>query len=282
MIELKGVTKQYGKQSAINQLSLDIHQNGVYCLLGRNGAGKTTLMKLLAGRIPVTEGQITVDGKKVSPSKMPEEVTYIESSTSQFNLKISALIDISAELQSNFDREFAKEMAARFELDLNKKFGKLSQGMKTMLSTILALSSHSKVVLLDEPTMGFDAIMRHHFNALLMESYQAHPRIIIVSTHLIDEIAKVTERLIIIDKGRNLLETNMEDIDEKAYTITGPANAVAPLIEGLNCIGKTYAGSILAAHIYDENIETLPEGVTITRLGLQDFFINIVGGITDE
>jgi len=281
MIELKNVTKKYGKATAINDISLSIPPQGIYCLLGRNGAGKTTLMKMLAGHIAATQGQLTLAGKKISPSNMPEDVSYIESGSKQFNMRISALIDMAAELQQGFDRNIAQEMVKRFQLDPNKKFEKLSFGMKTMLTTILTLANTSKVVLLDEPTLGFDAIMRNQFNALLLESYQANPRVIIVSTHLIDEIAKVIERLIIIDKGRLLLEAGMEDIDEMAYTISGPTKDVTPLLENLNCIGQTTAGSVMAAHIYGPRI-TPPEGIAIDRVSLQDFFINLVGGNSHE
>ncbi|MCL2159346.1 MAG: ABC transporter ATP-binding protein, partial [Oscillospiraceae bacterium] len=156
-----------------------------------------------------------------------------------------------------------------------KKFRQLSFGMKTMLTTIITLSNNSKVILLDEPTLGFDAIMRSQFNALLLESYQAHPRVIIVSTHLIDEIAKITERLIIIDSGKILLEAGIDDLDEKAYTLSGSTSLIMPLLDELNCIGKTTMGSVMAAHIYDERI-ALPDGVMIERMGLQDFFINMV------
>jgi ABC-2 type transport system ATP-binding protein len=203
-------------------------------------------------------------------------------------------------------------MIERFELNTKKKYKKLSFGMKTMLTTIITLANQStnlalkdevgclgkesvsgyiptvctprrqsKIILLDEPTLGFDAIMRDQFNTLLLESYQAHPRIIIVSTHLIDEIAKVAERLIIIDKGRILFEAGIDDIDEKAYTISGSTNVVLPLLDGLNCIGKTTAGSVMAAHIYGERI-TPPDGVAIDRLSLQDFFINMVGSRNNE
>ena len=168
-------------------------------------------------------------------------------------------------------------MAEKFELNPDKKFKKLSFGMKTMLTTILLLANNSKAILLDEPTLGFDAIMRSQFNALLLESYHARPRIIIVSTHLIDEIAKVTGRLVIIDNGKILMEAGIEEIDERAYTLSGLSKAVLPLLDGLNCIGKTEMGSAMAAHIYDKRI-TPPDGVTIDHLSLQDFFINIVGG----
>ncbi|MDR1024861.1 MAG: ABC transporter ATP-binding protein [Treponema sp.] len=277
MIEFENVSKRYGGTTAIDRISLSIPGSGIYCLLGRNGAGKTTLIKLLAGHIAATDGSIAVDGKRVSPGRMPECVNYIESGAAQFNMRVSELVERAAELQDGFDRGFAHEMTERFELNPGKKYNRLSFGMKTMLTSILTLANNSRVILLDEPTLGFDAIMRDQFNTLLLESYSAHPRVIIVSTHLIDEIAKVTERLIIINHGRILVETGIENIDEKAYTLTGPAQAVLPLLGGLNCIGRTTAGSIMAAHIYDNRI-TPPNGVTTDRLSLQDFFINLVGG----
>jgi len=277
MIEFSDVTKKYGSLAAIDRITLAVPENGIYCLLGRNGAGKTTFMKLLAGHIAANGGKITVAGKTVSPGRMPENVNYIESGSVQFNMKVSDLIDAAAGLQEDFDLDFARKMAEKFELNREKKFKKLSFGMKTMLTTILLLANNSLAILLDEPTLGFDAIMRSQFNALLLESYHARPRIIIVSTHLIDEIAKVIERLVIIENGKILLEAGIDEIDEKAYTLSGLTKAVTPLLDGLNCIGKTEMGSAMAAHIYDKRI-TVPEGVTIDRLSLQDFFINIVGG----
>jgi ABC-2 type transport system ATP-binding protein len=281
MIAFDNVTKRYGGTVATDCISLRFPDSGIYCLLGRNGAGKTTFMKLLAGHIAATDGVISVDGKCVSPSHMPDCVNYVESGAAQFNMRGSGLIDAAAELQNGFDRDFALEMAAQFELNPQKKYKQLSFGMKTMLTTIITLANNTRVILLDEPTLGFDAIMRRQFNTLLLESYNAHPRVIIVSTHLIDEIAKAAERLIIIDNGRVLLEASIDEVDEKAYTLSGSAKVVQPLLEGLNCISKTSAGSIMAAHIYDERIVP-PEGVTLDRLSLQDFFINIVGGKDNE
>ncbi len=135
--------------------------------------------------------------------------------------------------------------------------------------------------MLDEPTLGFDAIMRDQFNTLLLESYQAHPRLIMISTHLIDEIAKVNERLLIIHNGKILVEAGMDDLDEKAYTLSGSIEAVIPLLDGLNCIGKTVMGSLVAAHVYDRRIKP-PHGVSIDSMSLSDFFINTVGGKKNE
>ena len=255
MIEFSNVTKKYGSTKAIDNISIGINESGIYCLLGRNGAGKTTFMKLLAGHIAATEGVISVNGRRASPGQMPDCVNYIESGSVQFNRKASELIEMAACLQEDFDRDFAQKMAERFELNPDRKFKKLSFGMKTMLTTIITLANNSKVILLDEPTLGFDAIMRSQFNTLLLESYSLHPRILIVSTHLIDEIAKVTERLIIINNGQILLEAGIDDIDEKAYTLSGPTKAVLPLLDGLNCIGKTEAASVMAAYIGNRSFQ---------------------------
>ncbi|MDR0416964.1 MAG: ABC transporter ATP-binding protein [Propionibacteriaceae bacterium] len=277
MIELTEVVKRYGSVAAIDDFNLRLPDQGIYCLLGRNGAGKTTLMKLLAGHIGATAGRVVVDGRAVSPARMPEAVRFIESGSVQFNMSAGALIRAAAALQEDFDEAFAEDMARRFDLRLDKRFKQLSFGMKTMLTAIMTLADNSKVALLDEPTLGFDAITRAQFSELLLESYAAHPRLLIVSTHLIDEIAKVAERFLIIDQGRLLLEAGVDDIDERAYILSGPAAAVRPLLADLNCIGQVTAGSVMAAHIFDRRV-TPPPGVAVDRLGLQEFFIDLVGG----
>ncbi len=281
MIEFSHVTKRYGKTKAVDDVSMILPKRGIYCLLGRNGAGKTTFMKLLAGHIAASGGRITINSKAVSTSHMPEGVNFIESGAEQFNMRVSALIEAAADLQDGFDRGLAQRMLELFELDQNKKFKQLSFGMKTMVSAIITLANNSDIILLDEPTLGFDAVMRDQFNTLLLESYQAHPRLLIVSTHLIDDIAKVNERLIIIHNGKILVEAGMDDLDEKAYTLSGAAEAVMPLLNGLNCIGQTMVGSLVAAHVYDRRI-TPPQGVSVDSMSLSDFFIHTVGGKKNE
>jgi ABC-2 type transport system ATP-binding protein len=279
MIEFHNVTKRYGHTAAVRHLNMAVEEPGIYCLLGKNGAGKTTLMKLLAGYIDSTEGMIAVDGATVSTKQMPPSVHFIESTAVQFNMRVRELLSTAAQLSTTFDLVFARRMAERFGLDSEKKFKQLSLGMKAMLNTILALASNSKIILLDEPTLGFDAIMRKQFNELLLESFEAHPRIIIVSTHLIDEIEKVAQKLLIINNGELVVQTDIDDVDEHAYSLSGTTAAVTKLLENseLNCIGTTAIGSMMAAYIYGERINP-PEGISLDRLSLEDFFINIVGG----
>ena len=281
MIKFSNVTKTYKSTTAINDISFDICENKIYCLLGRNGAGKTTFLKLIAGHLNASQGEIMIDNQKVSTFNMPVCVNFIESRSSQFNLKVGALINLANSLQDDFDLDFAKNMMKKFKLDKNKKYKQLSFGMKTMLTTLLSLASNSKVVILDEPVVGFDAIMRERFYELVQTSFEYHPRIIIVSTHLIDEISKVAEDIIIIDKGSILLHSSINDIDVKTYSLTGQTNEVKNATKGLNVIGEKTVGGFTTAYIFGDRI-LLKDSIKLKSLGLQEFFINIVGGDKDE
>lgn len=201
MIELTNVTKQYRDVSVLKNVTLKIDEPGIYCLLGRNGAGKTTLLKSMAGYQNITDGKIEVDGKVITTATLKTGVSYIENFAKHFNLPVKKLLHIASEVNPNYDFAFASEMMERFELDGKKKFHHLSLGMKTMVSSIICLASNQSTILLDEPVLGFDAMMRVEFYEMLTESFQKHPRVIIVSTHIIEEIAKTVEKLIIIEKG---------------------------------------------------------------------------------
>ncbi|MDF2986628.1 MAG: transporter family protein [Eubacterium sp.] len=277
MIKFTNVTKEYSRATALDDINLEINENKIYCLLGRNGAGKTTFLKLIAGHINATKGYVTVDGGKVSTFAMPEGVSFIESRASQFNMRIGKLLDLAYSLQPDMDIEFAKDMLRKFKLDKNKKYKQLSFGMQTMFTTLLGLASRAKVVILDEPVLGFDAIMRERFYELLQSSFEYNPRIIIVSTHLIDEISRVAEDIVIIDEGSILLHSSMNDIDEKAYSLTGASSDVKNAVKGLNVIGEKTLGGFTTAYIFGDRI--IPAGnVKLQALGLQEFFVNIVGG----
>ncbi|MDR1411795.1 MAG: ABC transporter ATP-binding protein [Spirochaetaceae bacterium] len=277
MIEFQNVTKRYGKITALRDFSITIDRPGIYCLLGRNGAGKTTLLKAIAGHIAASSGTVMVNGKAAGMLAMPGNVHFVEMGAAQFNIRLTGLFNAAAEINPAFDTGFALKMARRFRLDLKKRYRQLSFGMKAMAGTLIALSSGKDILILDEPVLGFDPVMRKTFYELLQESCDAKPRTVVVSTHIIDEIAKIAERLIIIDRGQLKLYCDMNEVDEKAYSVTGPAEYVKAATDGLRVIGETRAGGFLSRHIYDARIET-SGNYSVASLGLQDFFIGLVGG----
>ena len=276
MIELKQVTKQYGQAAVLKNITLSIDEPGIYCLLGRNGAGKTTLLKSIAGYQNITQGTIEVDGKIITTSTLDTGVSYIENFAKHFNLPVRKLLRIASEVNPNYDDDFASEMMERFELDGKKKFHHLSLGMKTMVSTIICLASNKEVILLDEPVLGFDAIMLVEFYDMLTESFQKHPRIIIVSTHIIEEIAKAIQKLIIIDKGNVRFFDTLQSVEAKAFCISGMQKDVEAATRNLNIIGQDTVGGLITRYIFDAPPEQTAS-LEIHPLSLQDFFIQLVG-----
>ena len=276
MIELNQVTKRYGQASVLKNITLTIDEPGIYCLLGRNGAGKTTLLKSIAGYQNITSGSIKVDGKEITTSTLDTGVSYIENFAKHFNLPVRKLLKIASEVNPSYDYNFASEMMERFELDGKKKFNHLSLGMKTMVSTIICLASSKEVILLDEPVLGFDAIMRVEFYDMLTESFKEHPRIIIVSTHIIEEIAKTIDKLIIIDKGSIRFFDTLQSVGTKAFSVSGLQRDVETATRGLKVIGQDTVGGLVTCCIFD----TPPQesaSIEVRPLSLQDFFIQMVG-----
>ena len=276
MRELKRVTKHYGQATVLKKITLSIDEPGIYCLLGRNGAGKTTLLKSIAGYQNITDGTIQVDGKTITTSTLDTGISYIENFAKHFNLPVRKLLRIASEVNPNYDYDFASEMMERFELDGKKKFNHLSLGMKTMVSTIICLASNKSVVLLDEPVLGFDAIMRVEFYDMLTESFQKHPRIIIVSTHIIEEIAKTIQKLIITDKGSVRFFDTLQSVETKAFSISGLQKNVEAATQNLNVIGQDTVGGLVTRYIFDNPPEQTAS-LEIRPLSLQDFFIQMVG-----
>ncbi len=276
MIELKQVTKRYGQAAVLKNITLSIDEPGIYCLLGRNGAGKTTLLKSIAGYQNITDGCIKVDGKEITTSTLDTGVSYIENFAKHFNLPVRKLLKIASEVNPDYDYDFASEMMERFELDGKKKFNHLSLGMKTMVSTIICLASSKAVILLDEPVLGFDAIMRVEFYGMLTESFKKHPRIIIVSTHIIEEIAKTIEKLIIIDRGSIRFFDTLQSVEAKAFSVSGLQRDVEAATRGLNVIGQSTVGGLVTCCIFDAPPQE-SASIEVRALSLQDFFIQMVG-----
>lgn len=275
MLELVNVTKQYGQSKVLRQITLTVKEPGIYCLLGRNGAGKTTLLKSIAGYQNLSSGSIAVNGRPITTATMHTGVSYIDNFAKHFNLPVKKLLCIAGNLNPNYDFDFAYEMMERFELNPAKKFKQLSLGMKTMVSTIICLASNKEVILLDEPVLGFDAIMRMEFYDMLAQSYQKRPRIILVSTHIIEEIAKTIQKLIILDKGALRFFDTLKAIEEKAFCVTGPRREVEAATQGLHTIGQKTVGGLVTAYLFD----TPPRetgSLEVEPLSLQDFFVQMV------
>lgn len=277
MITCEGVTKRYGATRALDDLSLHIDSPGIYCLLGRNGAGKTTLFRTLAGRTDASCGQVDVAGHTASVAAPPPDLRFLEASAPQFNLRLRDLLHHAAQLSDGFDENYALQLAERFELDVRKRFRQLSFGMTSMVNAILLLASDASVLLFDEPTIGFDPIVRRRFYEALRADYDEQPRTMVASTHVVDELARVASEVIVMDRGAIMLRAPMADLDERSYRLVGPTALVEPLLTGLNVLTVATAAGLTSAAVLDRRIET-PDTVRIEALNLADLFVALVEG----
>ncbi len=281
-IEISNLTKCYGKNMALNDLSLDITEKKIYGLLGRNGAGKTTLLNLMTNKIFPTHGEIKVDSETVFENENALRKIYYMTEKGLYpeDMKIKDIIKWSSEFYPNMVPSRAFELAEKFDLDLNKKYKGLSTGYTSILKIILTLSSNAEILLFDEPLLGLDANHRDMFYKELIHHYGNTPKIIILSTHLIEEVADIIEEVIIIKNGKLVLKKTTENLLSSGYTISGKAEDVDAFIQDKKVIGTDTIGRFKYAYVLGtppskENDQVDKMDLEITKLDLQKLFIQL-------
>ena len=272
-ITVSQLSKQYGPVTALDGVSLSLEDGKIYGLLGRNGAGKSTLMKLMSDRIRPTAGEILVDGKSVHNNAgriymMSEENLYVDS------MKVRDIFRWTGEFYGGFDQALADRLCEEFELNPKKKATSLSTGYKSICKLITALCVDADYIFMDEPVLGLDAGHRELFYRSLLETYADRPRMFLLSTHLIEEVAGVIEDVIIIDKGKILRTDSVENLLRSGYNITGAAAAVDDYCRGKEVLGCDTVGGIKTAAVLGR-AEDVPTGLTVSPLDLQKLFIRM-------
>ena len=272
-ITVSQLSKQYGPVTALDGVSLTLEDGKIYGLLGRNGAGKSTLMKLMSDRIRPTAGEILVDGKSVHNNAgridmMSEENLYVDS------MKVRDIFRWTGEFYGGFDQALADRLCEEFELNPKKKATSLSTGYKSICKLITALCVDADYIFMDEPVLGLDAGHRELFYRSLLETYADRPRMFLLSTHLIEEVAGVIEDVIIIDKGKILRTDSVENLLRSGYNITGAAAAVDDYCRGKEELGCDTVGGIKTAAVLGR-AEAVPAGLTVSPLDLQKLFIRM-------
>ncbi len=278
------LNKKYGRTHALRNLDLQLEENLIYGLLGRNGAGKTTLLNTIAGGILPNSGTIEVHGKQLGRGELPTDFCYVRDQYKHFGgARVIEILQFAAKFHPRWDWTYAHELLSIFRIDSQKKIRQLSRGTESLVGNIIGLASRASLTLYDEPVLGLDVLMRDRFYKTLLEDYANHPRTILLSTHLIDEIAPVVERVYIMEAGSFLLHDDMEYIRTAAHLIRGNSEAVALFTAEKRVLySEAYGRGTLAA-IY----EKLDDGdrqqarqldISIENLTLQKFFSYLIEG----
>lgn len=284
LIEISNLTKRYGKNTVLNNVSLTIEENKIYGLLGRNGAGKTTLLNLINDRIFPSEGSITIDGKNVIESDKAIGKIYFMTEQDLYpqGLKVKELFKWTNEFYSNFDMDYALSLCNKFGLNINKRFKELSTGYSSICKIIITLASGAEILIFDEPVLGLDANHRDLFYKELVANYIDEPKTIILSTHIIEEVSEILEKVIIIKDGKVLGDKEVENLLNEAYIVSGASENVDQYIKGKRCINIDTIAGFKAATIVGKrneedksNIEMLT--LEVSNVELQKLFIYLTG-----
>lgn len=277
-IQIENVTKRYNNVTALDNVSFSFEYGKIYGFLGRNGAGKTTLINIIANRIFADEGNLLIDDVPAKENMEVHEKVFCMSEVDLYdaNLKVKEQFKWISRFYDSFNIEKAFEIADKFKLDTDKRFKQLSKGYQSIFKLTVALALEVPYVIFDEPVLGLDANHRELFYNLLLKDYESNERTIIIATHLIEEVANIIEEVVLIDKGRVLLQESVDTLLETGYCVSGMAQDIDTYCKDKEVIGYDELGGLKLAYILG-NKSPLPQGsnLQISTMNLQKLFVKL-------
>ncbi len=276
LMEIKNITKRFGKFEALTNVSLTIPKGRIIGLLGKNGAGKSTLMRSILGFLKY-DGEIYFKGKLIKHSQHDifERIAFIpDVSGLDDRLTVQQTIDFVASINPNWKESTAINLLAKSKLPLHQKVGTLSKGMKTKLYLLVTLSLDVDLLLLDEPTLGLDITFRKEFFNTILGEFFDENKTIIISTHQIEEVEHITQDIIFLNEGKVILHENIEELKNKYNTVTVSVDNRKALMEHKPRLISYTLGNI--SGIIDSNVKI--ENATYQRPMLSDLFMAELGG----
>ena len=283
-IEVNHLTKSYKQKLALDDVSFTLDGPKIYGLLGRNGAGKTTFMEILTGHILASKGEILINGEKpFDNQKLTESICLIkEGNNFQDNLKIKQVFNLYALFHPGWDWDLAYELLDVYDLDLTMKVKALSKGMASALGVIVGLSTKAPITIFDEPYIGLDAAARSKFYELLLREYEKEPRVIIFSTHLIDEVSLMFEEVLILQKGTLTLQHSADYLRDHHYAISGPAEKVQAFLSDQDIIRTKELAGMMTAYVKGNPEDAVAAGFKTESVPIQELMIALTESATEK
>lgn len=233
-LELSDLKVRFGKKSrpAVDGLSLTIPGDQVYGLIGRNGAGKTSLLRAIANQLNFS-GSVTLGGQDVRDNPWALERIVLAGPDSPWpeDLPVRSLFRIASLRWPNWDQAFAEEMIRAFHVDTSKRLRTMSRGQRSTVSIVIGLAAQCPITLLDELYLGLDVQSRDLLYRFLMADVERNSRTVILSTHHLDDVARLLDQVIIIDEGKLLEFGPLEQVSGRIHLASGPAQAVASFLD---------------------------------------------------
>jgi ABC-2 type transport system ATP-binding protein len=244
IVDIRRLTRQFGAKIALDAVTLAIPRGGVFGLIGGNGAGKTTLIKHVLGLLTAQTGSVQVFG--LDPVKNPVGVLGRIGFLSEDRdlpdwMRVRELMRYTEGFFPTWDDSYAEELRQAFDLDPNAKIKHLSRGQRARAGLLAALAHRPELLVLDEPSSGLDPVVRRDILGAIIRTIAEEGRTVLFSSHLLDEVERVADRVAIIHNGRILLTSTMDDIKDQHRRVTlrfGQSLVAPPALVG----ALSYAG----------------------------------------
>ncbi|MDQ0300052.1 ABC-2 type transport system ATP-binding protein [Salibacterium salarium] len=215
MITLEDVSKRYFTKSALHNISLDIPKGGITGLVGENGSGKSTILKVLSGLINPSRGSVYIDKTPVT-RRIASKVAYLSELDAFYRFyTVQNMVDFQASQFDDFNKNKAEDMLSFMKLDPKSKIKSLSKGNRGRLKIVLTLSREAPVILMDEPLSGLDPMVRESIVKSLISFIDIEEQTVLITTHEVNEMESIFDRVIAIKNGEILGIAHTEDIREK-------------------------------------------------------------------
>ncbi|MDA3146103.1 ABC transporter ATP-binding protein [Leucobacter sp. UCMA 4100] len=276
-IETRNLTRRYRDTVALDDVTVSFQTNTITGLLGRNGAGKTTLMALITAQDLATSGELLVQGQEpFERAPILSEMCFIrDNQRYPDDYKLGHAVRAAKLFAPNWSQELADELIGLFRIPAKTQIRKLSRGQLSAVGIVIGLASRAPITFFDEPYLGLDATARSIFYDVLLRDYQEHPRTIVLSTHLIDEMDRLLERVIVLDRGRVVQDADVESLRGSVYGVAGRVTALTPFLEGRKVISRRTVGGLATAIVEgtlsrEERELAVEAGLDLTAVSLQE------------
>jgi ABC-2 type transport system ATP-binding protein len=284
-ISVTGLTRRYRDQIVLHDVSFTLPGGTITGLLGRNGAGKTTLLRILAGQEFPSSGSARVLGAPPAENEdVLRRLLFVREDQAYPDIKVGQALRAASWFCPNWDAGLASSLLDDFGVRANNAVQRLSRGQRSALGITIGLAARAEVTLFDEPYAGLDAVARQIFYDRLLADFAEFPRTVLLSTHLIDEAAALFEGVIVIDRGRVVLDAPADVLRGAATRVSGPCLAVDALTEGRTVWERRRLGSQASVVMVgplspDDREQARSSGLDLTPLSLQQIVVQAAAGV---
>jgi len=288
VVEAHGLTKRFGAVEAVTDATFAVAEHGICGLLGRNGSGKTTLMHLLTGQEFASAGDAMLFGQSpVENAAVLGRTCFIkETQIYPESFRVKHVLRAASWVYPHWDAALADELVAEFDVPLGRRMKRLSRGQRSAVGVVVGIASRAELTIFDEPYAGLDAVARHVFYDRLLQDYGVHPRTILMSTHLIDEVADLLDHVLVIDDGRLVIDADADELRGSATTLAGRHSAVQAFAEGREVLTWDSLGGLATVTLTGlsdaEKSAAHAEGLDVVPVSLQQLIVGRTRGTARE